>query len=194
MNLCIKTISSDKGFALVTAILMLFAATVLGLMVMNSSEIEILLSGAQQRYERDFNTTDGAVAFEATAVGKAANITFTVDGTTYARNYNVVNPGAPLVLSPQDDSLAIFNPYEASAVSTDDPGNWPMDNLLHPENSADASPQFDYHYRVSFDGAGTFVPKGYSAEKFTNYQFSISASHTATIDVGGSKIGPKINL
>jgi Tfp pilus assembly protein PilX len=48
----------EQGFALVTAILMLFSATVMGVMVMNSSETEILLSGAQQRYENNFNVAE----------------------------------------------------------------------------------------------------------------------------------------
>lgn len=187
-------LNSEKGFALITAIMMLFAATVMGLMVMNSSEIELLLSGAQHRYESNFNTVEGASSFEAAAVGRVAVITKTIDGTTTTRSYTVADPTAPSTLSPTDATSDVFNPYGSSTVSYGAPAAWPMDNLLQPATLADVDSQFNYHYRVSFEGAGSSIPKGYSAEKFTNYQFQVSASRTTTIEMGGNKIGPKITL
>lgn len=49
---------NEQGFALITAIMMLFVATVMGLMVTNSADVEIMLSGAQQRYENNFNVAE----------------------------------------------------------------------------------------------------------------------------------------
>ena len=52
------SLGSERGFTLITAMLMLFAATILGIIVMNSSRIEIMLSGAQQRYENNLNIAE----------------------------------------------------------------------------------------------------------------------------------------
>jgi hypothetical protein len=187
---------NQQGFALVTAIMMLFAATIMGLMVMNSSDIEVLLSGAQLRYENDFNTTEGAASFEATAAGRSATI---VRGTD-TRSYAVVNPSIQnQVLSPSSSLEDIFDPGNDMDISesytvttTSDASLWPTDNLLGSSDNSDD--QFDYQYRTTFVGAGTTIPKGYSADKFTNYQFKIAAHRNTTIEMGGNKIGPKISL
>lgn len=188
-----KTINNQQGFALITAMMMLFAATIFGLMVMNSSEIEIILSGAQQRYESDFNTTEGAASIEAAAVGTGEGISWS--GTT--RSYAVVNPGAyPTILSPDagDEASAIYDPgndTETTTYDDDDPRTWPMDNLRQTANTADDP--FDYHYRVSYEYP-TNPPKGFDATKFSGYMFQISAQRTTLIEMGGSKVGPKASL
>lgn len=189
--------ASEKGFALITAIMMLFAATVMGLMVMNSSEIGIILSGAQQRYEDNFNVADGGMAFEAAAVGRAQTISgVTPDGTAYERSYAITNPENPeQTLSPQESNSA-YDPGDdigdSVVFASASEETWPMFNLLR--STSDQDDRFDYHYLVEFRGSGTSIPKGYSAEKFTNYQFRISANRSTTIEAGGNKIGPKIGL
>ncbi|MCK4503059.1 MAG: pilus assembly PilX N-terminal domain-containing protein, partial [Desulfuromonadales bacterium] len=126
-----QALSNETGFALITAVMLLFAATVMGLMVMNSAEIEILLSGAQQRYEDDFNTVEGASSFEAAAVGQAVTVTNTIDGTDYTRSYVVADPSNHnTTLSPTNPALDIFNPYGSTAVSRGVAANWPMANLM----------------------------------------------------------------
>lgn len=185
-----KTLCNEGGFALVTAIMMLFAATILGLMVMNSSELEILLSGAQQRYENNLNVTEGGLSVEVAAVGTGATIT----RGTQTRSYVVIDPGNPEILSPQDPSQAIFDPgndSDTTAFDAADPDTWPMDNLI--QDDSDAADLFDYHYLTNYEYA-TAPPKGYDATKFSGYQFQISARRTIRIDVGGSKVGPKANL
>lgn len=190
-----SSLQNERGFALITALLMLFAATVLGIMVMNSSETEIILSGAQQRYERNFNTAEGATSVEAAAVGTATTITRAGN----SRSYAVVNPNAHnQVLSPNKSNDALFDPGNdmtadnAATVYTVDlttsPDLWPMDNLLHSDTAADGF--LDYHYRVTYL-YGTVPPKGYDATKFAGYRFQIAAQRTALIEFGGSKVGPK---
>jgi hypothetical protein len=197
MKLYRKGTALEEGFALITAIMMLFAATVMGLMVMNSSEIEIILSGAQQRYEDNFNVADGGMTFEAAAVGRAQEISIVAtDGTTETRSYSVSNPEASgQTLSPVSGEEA-YDPgddiEEDVAFVEDNSETWPMFNLLRSTDNQDD--RFDYRYKVIFAGSGTSIPKGYSAEKFTNYQFEIAASRTTEIEVGGNKIGPKIGL
>lgn len=185
------TLKNERGFALITAMMMLFAATIFGLMVMNSSEMEILLSGAQQRYENNFNTTEGAASIEAAAVGSSATITRS--GAT--RSYAVINPGSyPTILSPQDPATTIFDPGDDTDTATfdsDDPNTWPMDNLRQLDTADEDI--FDYHYRVLYEYASG-PPKGYDATKFSGYMFQISAERTTRIDLGGSKVGPKASL
>lgn len=182
--------NNENGFALITAIMMLFAATILGFMAMNSSEVEILLSGAQQRYGNNLNVTEGGLSVEVGAVGTGAVIT----RGAQTRSYVVVDPGNPEVLSPQDSSQAIFDPgndLAAVAFNANDPDTWPMDNLV--QDDSDAADLFDYHYLTNYEYASA-PPKGYDATKFSGYQFQISARRTIRVDVGGSKVGPKASL
>jgi len=194
-----QILGSEQGFALVTALMLLFAATVLGFMVMDSSETEIILSGAQQRYERNFNTAEGASSVEAATVGTSATVTRNIGGTNHSRSYVVVNPDAHnQVLSPNKSHDALFDPGNdmtvdnASAEYTVDlntpPAQWPMENLLHSDATADNF--LDYHYRVAYL-YGTAPPKGYDATKFSGYRFQIAAQRTTLIELGGSKVGPK---
>ena len=188
-------LGNERGFALITAIMMLFAATILALMVTNSSDIEILLSGAQQRYENNFNVSEGASSVEAAAVGSAATITRNGE----SRSYAVVNPGiSDQVLSPSSSGAALFDPGNdmtiAASYTVDlntTPDQWPMDNLLHSDSAADN--QFDYHYRTVYEHATT-PPKGYDATKFSGYLFQVSSQRTTLIELGGNKVGPKATL
>ena len=191
-------LQSEQGFALITALMMLFAATILGLMVMNSSETEIILSGAQQRYERNLNTTEGAVSVEAAAVGTAATITRNISGVDHTRSYAVVNPGNhDQVLSPNASHDALFDPGSDTTAAVDAeytvdmstlPGQWPMENLLYSDAATDNF--LDYRYRVAYL-YGTVPPKGYDATKFSGYRFQIAAQRTSLIELGASKVGPK---
>ncbi len=189
-------LNNQEGFALIVAVLILFAATILGLMVINSSDVEILLSGAQQRYENNLNVAEGAASTEAMAVGSSATITRTVAGVDYTRNYAVINPAvSDQVLSPQDPTAVIFDPgQDFSAVvaySDADSATWPMENLI--QSDTDSDDGMDYHYRTMYRHA-TGPPKGYDATKFSGYVFEISAQRTTLIELGGTKVGPKMSM
>ena len=195
--------NGERGFALITAIMMLFAATVMGLMVMNSSEIEILLSGAQQRYESNFNTAEGASGVEAATVGTMATVVREINGTEYSRSYAVSNPSVPdQVLSPDKSTDPMFDPGNDMTLpaaehtvtaneNTDLRSLWPTDNLLQSDLAADNS--FDYQYRTVYLHDGP-PPKGYGVEDFSGYLFQMSAHRTTLIEMGGNKVGPKLNL
>lgn len=165
---------NEQGFALITAIMMLFAATVMGLMVMNSSEIEILLSGAQQRYENNFNTTDGAISVKT---NEAALLAVSDPTSTIAQ-----------ILSPSSSHDANFDPYnDMDADNADDeytvnltttPELWPMDNLL--QSNLAGNNLFDYHYRVVYRGLGNPV----AGTEGSTLRHQISAQSGALIEVG----------
>lgn len=66
-----------------------------------------------------------------------------------------------------------------------------MDNLL--QSDSDANDRFDYHYRVVYlhdDGP----PTGFSSEQFSGYLFEIGAQQGTLVEMGGNKVGPKMNL
>lgn len=135
---------NEHGFALITAIMMLFAATVMGLMVMNSSEIEILLSGAQQRYENNINVADGATIVEALT---NYNYPEADDAIVSPRASDDINfdPGGDL---PEVDPYVVL--YDRKNLDdetkTTPLGSLPVGNLMQSINHNDD--QFDYHYRT----------------------------------------------
>jgi len=189
-------VREQQGFALVAAIMLLFVAMILGLMVVDSSDVEIMLSGAQQRYENSLNTTEGGAGVEAAAIGTGDPISR--DGTS--RSYAVVNPSVQnQILSPDSSSDALFDPGSdmpppESPYTVDGstaPDLWPMDNLLQSDTAADNL--HDYHYRATYLHDDQ-PPKGYDVTKFSGYLFEIEAQRDTLVEMGGNKVGPKMSL
>lgn len=189
-------LADQQGFALITAIMMLFVAMILGLMVVDSADMEILLSGAQQRYEDSLNTAEGGAGSEAAAIGTGN----TIDWAGPSRSYAVVNPSVQnQVLSPDSSSEALFDPgsdmtlpatpYTVNASTS--PDLWPMENLLN--STADADDNLDYHYRAIYLHDAQ-PPKGYDVTKFSGYLFEIGAQRNTLVEMGGNKVGPKMSL
>jgi hypothetical protein len=186
-------LARQEGFALVTAIMLLFVAMILGLMVVDSSDVEVVLSGAQQRYEDSLNTVEGAAGVEATVVGLDATITRGGNSRSYpVARTDVDNQ----IISPTNPGVAIFDPgndmaepEEAYTVDIDTlPARWPMDNLLQSDSAADN--RYDYHYRVVylFEGA---APKGFKVNDYSGFQYQISAQRDTLVEMGAAKVGPK---
>jgi len=188
--------SGQQGFALITAIMLLMVAMILGLMVVDTADMEVLLSGGQQRYEDNLNTTEGGAGVEAAAIGTGETIARA--GTS--RSYAVVNPSIPnQVLSPKDSSSPLFDPGNDMNLpptpytvdTSTSPDLWPMDNLLQSDDPADN--RLDYHYRVVYLH-DDLPPKGNDATKFSGYLFEIGAQKDTLVEMGGSKVGPKMSL
>lgn len=191
-----RGVRGQQGFALITAIMLLFVAMILGLMVVDSADMEILLSGAQQRYEDSLNTTEGGAGVEAAAIGTGNTISRS--GST--RSYAVVNPSVQnQVISPDNSGDTLFDPgsdmtppgspYSVDGSTT--PVLWPMDNLLQSDAAADD--RLDYHYRATYLHDDN-PPKGYDVTKFSGYLFEIGAQRNTLIEMGGNKVGPKMSL
>lgn len=191
----IQTLNNERGFALITAMMMLFAATILGLMVMNSSEIEILLSGAQQRYERSFNTAEGASNLESIILDN--------DLTHNTRKYVVTDPGnRDSIISPATYGLADFDPQtninaDPGAIDNGDPGTWPSDNIIATDNT------LAYRYLIIYEKWNT-PKKGYDSStkgQMAEYYFEVDVanwnvatqSHNAWIETGNTRMGPRPN-
>jgi hypothetical protein len=126
----------QDGFALVTAILLLFVAMILGQMVVDFADMEIMLSGALQRYEDSINTPEGGAGAEASAVGTRQ----TIPRNSNTHSYSVANPLVQIQVLPPDNSgtdplydpgndLTLSGPV--TVTTTTSPELWPMAG--HPE-------------------------------------------------------------
>ena len=197
-----KNLHNEQGFALITAMMMLFAATVMGLMVMNSSEIEVLLSGAQQRYEQSFTVAEGASNMESVVLDN--------DLTHNGRRYIVSDPGKKdTMISPENYTDANFDPQNnlnANPGKPDpdtldqwltEPDKWPSDSLI----AADKS--LAYRYMVVYQKWDT-ARKGYDSStkgEISEYFFRVDVTnwnvstntYNAWIETGNSRMGPKPN-
>ena len=194
-------LSQQDGFALVIALLMLFVAAVLGVMVMNSSEIGIQMSGAQQRYENAFTVTEGSSNAEGTILDK--DLTVDYSGESFTRRYVVTDPGRKNhVVNPEAGSDA-FNPYgdistppdAGTTAKADNIETWPADRLV--SSSSDQA----YRYYSLYQNWDT-VRKGYDSTtkgEMCEYRFQLQAanwntrtqSSNTTIETGNYRIGTK---
>jgi hypothetical protein len=188
----------EDGYVLIVGVMLLFVSTILGLMVISSSKTEIILSGAQQRYEDELNTAEGGADAEAAAVGTGV----TIIRNSSQRSYDVVDPSTQdTILSPtSSETDALFDPGEdmdtssgiTVTLSPETPATqWPMENLL--QSDKDSDDRYDYHYRVVYSHYGE-PPKGFDASSFSSYFYDISARKNTQIDMGGQKVGPKMEL
>lgn len=190
------TYINNQGFALITAIMMLFAATVMGLMVMNSSEIEVLLSGAQQRYERSFNVAEGASNLESVVLDNK----LTINGRNYTK---ISNTEVSSILSPTDSgSPDIFDPNSDviadPTFTNNNPLTWPSDRIISTDST------LAYRYVVAYDRWDT-VRKGYDSSnkgELGEFFFTIEVANwnvatqttNAQIETGNTYMGPKPTL
>jgi len=196
----IKIISSENGFALIIALLLLAVATTLGIMVMNSSEVGIQLSGAQQRYENAFALSEGASNTEGTILDKDLTVH---KGETYQRRYVVTDPGRKnKIICPEKGGQA-FNHYgdittepaDGTPADPEDITTWPSDRLI----SNDASQA--YRYYAIYQNWDT-ARKGYDSTtkgEMAEYRFMLKAanwntttqSSNITVETGNYRIGTK---
>jgi hypothetical protein len=204
MKTLVTPLKNSQGFALITAIMMLFAATVMGIMVTNSSHMEILLSGAQQRYEQSFAIAEGASNTEAIILSK--------DQTVNDRRYVVEDPNMRgRIVSPMVYSDDNFDPQstinedpglptgtidtEAREDLQQDPKKWPSNSLIAGENS------LAYRYFAVYNNWDT-VRKGYDSSnqgEMAEFSFQMDVanwntttqSFNAHITTGNSRIGPR---
>lgn len=189
----IRGLKGQEGFALVIAIMMLFVAMILGLMVVDSADMEIMLSGAQQRYEDSLNTAEGGAGIEAVALGTNA----TLGRVANPRSYGLVDlDDEGKVLSPDTSNEVRFDPGEdmadPAAVYTVNentlPDKWPTDNLL--QSDTPANDRFDYQYRVIYLRRDS-PPEGNAAEELGGYLFEIAAQRDTLVEMGGNMVGRK---
>lgn len=187
--------TSEAGFVLVAAMIVLLALTLFGIWAIRTSTLELDIAGSTQRAEKSFNVAEGAVAVEAGSLGFATQTYYEVSDPTKMNNALV--PQTEATFDPGGDTNA---PLWTAAQLDDpvyqrNPDNWPMQNLL--QNNADD--EFDYRYLVTYLYPDV-PPKGYDASSFSGYKFRVQGQGvegnvgSLVIEVGGIKVGVKASL
>ncbi len=184
--------NNEKGLALISAVLALLVVTVLGILAINTSVMEIQIAGNQQQWQEDFNMSEGGAEVEATHVGYARP---GVGGFDW---YEISDPSIfdQYLLPPQasydpyDDMTSTDNfPDDFDNDKADNPNNWPHQNLMQDANDD----KYDYAYLVTYLYPDA-PPKGYDASTFSGYKFRIDGEKQVVIEVGGIKVGVKIGI
>ncbi len=178
-------LNNEKGFALISAILALLIVTVLGVLAINTSVMEIKIAGNQQQWEEDFNLSEGGAEVEATHVGFARS---GVGGFSW---YEISDPSifTQNLLPPP----ASYDPYNditsTKPFNVVDPNTWPHQNLMQDANDD----KYDYAYLVTYLYPDA-PPKGYDASTFSGYKFRINGEKQVIIELGGIKVGVKTGI
>lgn len=188
----IRLLTNEKGSVLAIALICLMILSMFGIFALNTSDNEVSIAANQQRWEKNFNISEGGTMKEGSKVGYAG-----VNGSyTW---YQVVSPDVydvPLV----PNTLATFDPSGGQDIpvagsfpadfylNSKDPNYWPRENLMDDT----AGDTHDYAYLVTYQ-FGTTVGQGTDAGgNFTEYHFRINARQKIDIEIGGTKIGVKL--
>lgn len=184
-----RCLDNEKGLALISAILGLLVVTVLGILAINTSVMEVQIAGNQQQWEENFNLSEGGAEVEATHVGYARS------GPGGFSWYEISDPSiyTQSLLPPQ----ASYDPYDDMTVEGNFPeefdaantNTWPHQNLMQDANDD----KYDYAYLVTYLYPDA-PPKGYDASTFSGYKFRINGEKQVVIELGGIKVGVKTGI
>lgn len=181
-------IKNDEGFALILSLMVLVLLSLMGIWALNTSDIEIGISGNEQRYQESFNIAEGGTYLEASAIGFASNPYYAI---TDPSNFNLKLGPDPSVTAydPGDDmdATVLGNLTTLSAVDATKPEEWPHQNLLRSTSASDN--RSDYSYLVTYMYYDV-PPPGYDAGSFSAYKFKINGARNTEIEIGGVKVGP----
>lgn len=182
-------IKNEEGFTLILSLMVLVLLSLMGMWALNTSDIEIGISGNEQRYQENFNIAEGGTYLEASAIGFASNPYYAI---TDPSNFNLKlgpNPSDD-DYDPGDDmdATVLGNLSTLSAVDATKPEEWPHQNLLRRTSASDN--RADYSYLVTYMYPDV-PPKGYDADSFSAYKFKINGARNTEIEIGGVKVGPK---
>lgn len=178
---------SQQGSILAIAMFCLLVLSVLGTFALNTADYEMNIAANQQRWEENFNLSEGGASKEGSGVGYAgvnnSNPWYEIsDPETYntplfpstLANYDPSGNDMPVAGTfPNDFNLAV-------------PDTWPRQNLL----SDITDDKYDYSYLVTYLYPDV-PPKGTDATKFSSYKFRINGKRQVVIELGGEKIGVK---
>ena len=190
----IGPVFNDRGSVLVVCLFIMVVLATVGVIALQTSVTETRISANEQRWEEDFQVSDGAPIVEAAKVGFAR--------PGFWEWYQIANPDlSNAFLLPDSDSA--YDPGDDITVGSSFPGDfeslpqsqqftdyryWPHENLI--QDTADNL--FDYAYLVTFVGASDVSGiKGYNAGNYTAYEFRINSNKNVNVEMGGIKIGPK---
>jgi len=184
--------TSEAGFVLVAAMVVLLALTMFGVWAIRTSTLEIDIAGSMQRVEKEFNVAEGSIALEGGNLGFTTAAYYEIADPTKI-NHALVPPTEALFDPGGDTAAPVWTAAQQDNPAYQrTPGNWPMQNLLG--NTTDDT--FDYRYLVTYLYPDV-PPKGYDAASFSGYKFRVQGQgvegmvSSQIIEVGGIKVGVK---
>jgi len=180
-------ISNENGSLLAVAMFCLLILSIFGTFALNTSDYEINIAGNQQRWEKNFNTSEGGTTLEGAHVGYAGvNGLYTWYEISDPETYNTpLYPSTLASYDPSGNDMPIAGTFP-NDFDKDDSNSWPRQNLV--SDLADDS--YDYAYLVTYLYPDV-PPKGMDATKFSSYKFRINGQRQVIIEMGGIKVGVK---
>jgi len=185
-------IKNEEGFTLILSLIVLVLLSLMGIWALNTSNIEIGISGNEQRYQENFNIVEGGTYLEASDIGFASSPYYAI---TDPSNFNLklgpnpsdddYDPGYDMDATVQENLSTL------SAVDVKRPEEWPHQNLLRSTSISDN--RFDYSYLVTYLHPDV-PPKGYNADSFSSYKFKINGARNTEIEIGGVTVGPRATI
>jgi hypothetical protein len=174
--------TSESGFVLVLAMVVLLVISLLGIWALNTSDFELKVAGGSQQVERQFNVAEGGGNAEAVGVGFSQKSFYRLSNLT---------PGLLIPTTDADFDPGNDTPNLLANITAADPTTWPWGNLLNATlaaGQAASANEFDYRYLVSYNGQGDPTPK-YGAD-LSFHSFTIDGAAPMVVEVGGKKVGP----
>ena len=181
-------LKNENGSILVIAALMIMILSLFGTFALNTTDYEINIAANQQRFEQDFNTTEGGAKLEGSKVGYARDGVSEWYEISDPETFNqfLVPPNASY--DPGSD-MTVSIPTTFDSTAADDYQMWPHQNLI----SDITDDTFDYTYLVTYLYPDT-PPKGYDASNFSGYKFRINGEKKIVVEIGGIKVGVKSGI
>lgn len=188
-----KRDTSESGFVLVLAMVVLLVISLLGIWALTTSDFELKVAGGSQQVERQFNLAEGAVNAEAVSLGYSQKPFYKV--TNFIPNHLMI-PTSDADFDPGNDTVHTLAELLAILPSPVPSDNWPWGNLLDATTAAGQAAtanEFDYRYLVTYLEKGGEVPgaPGTEVGKFAFHYLRVQGAAPMVIELGGIIIGPK---
>ena len=179
--------NGQKGSILAIAMFCLLILSILGTFALKTSDYEINIAGNQQKWEKNFNTSESGASLEGSRIGYAGvNGLNTWYEISDPKIYNLtLYPSTSTDYDPSGSDMPVTGTFPDD-FNANDNDTWPRQNLM----SDTSDDNFDYAYLVTYlypDAA----PKGWNATKFSSYKFRINGQRQVIIEMGGQKVGVK---
>ncbi|SDT99942.1 pilus assembly PilX N-terminal domain-containing protein [Desulfobacula phenolica] len=180
-----SSISNNNGSILAIAMFCLLILSIFGTFALNTSDYEISIAANQQRWEKNFNASEGGANREGSGVGYAGvNGLYSWYTIADPETYNThLYPSTLANYDPSGTDMPVAGTFPDN-FDADDPNSWPRQNLMNDTTDND----YDYAYLVTYLYPDV-PPKGMDATKFSSYKFRINGQRQVIIEIGGIKVG-----
>lgn len=162
----------------------------LGVWALNTSTFEIMIAGNEQRFEENFNITEGGAKSEGGKIGFDTSSWFAVNNPKKLEQKLVPGFSYGGTFDPGDDMDDGKEPTSVNDVDPADPASWPIENLAGDTTAGDTV--LDYSYLVTYRYWDT-APAGYGSGQMSAYFYRLNSKKNVSVELGGVDLGPFVN-